>query len=469
MRKPSIEEKALALCEDARAQLILRHPFVGRLGIQIPFLAVSDSRIHTIATNGKVIYIRPDWICSKPPATLAAIVAHTIWTAALCHSFRRGEYELHRFDIASDIEVYNLLKVEKVNMARKPDFADLFPQYMPLEKILEKLPDVSCQRSLESDVHLYTAGVISLPNLPIEGEKQQPDEKEEEKNPSCKNDTTQDSNQENSEETPDHDGTGCSNSSGNTQNNSSPRPDNGNGSENEDGKSNQSGSDDTHEADCTCDPAIREVWRQRIIEAGQHYRMTYGKLPGELEMLVESFRASKINYLQLLRRFLGQCSGGESHWVPPARRFVWQKQYLPSRTNPALEFVVAVDTSGSINEEIFQKFLGEVYGIIRQLKKYQLTLIQCDSKIQHVDRFSPEKPLLKVEDIKLYGGGGTSFVPVFNYIKKEKIRPKVLLYYTDGMGTFPDKAPDYPILWFLTEDTEVPWGKKILIPPEERQ
>ena len=168
--------------------------------------------------------------------------------------------------------------------------------------------------------------------------------------------------------------------------------------------------------------------------------------------------------MQLLRRYLGQCSGGEAHWLPPARRFVWQKQYLPSRTNPALEFVVAVDTSGSINEETFQKFLGEVYGIIRQLKKYQLTLIQCDAKIQHVDRFSPEKPLLKVEDIKLYGGGGTSFLPVFNYIKKEKIRPKVLLYYTDGMGTFPDKAPDYPILWFLTEDTEVPWGKKILIP-----
>ena len=460
MRKPSLEEKALALCEDARAQLILRHPFVGRLGILIPFLAVNDSRIHTIATNGKVIYIRPDWICTKPPATLAAIVAHTIWTAALCHSFRRGEYDLHRFDIASDIEVYNLLKVEKVNMAQKPDFADLFPQYMPVEKILEKLPDVSCQRSWDTDVHLYTAGVITLPNLPTEGGQQQPDDP----NQSGKSDTTQNSNQENSEETPDCDDTNCSNSSGKTQNNGDTRPNSGNGSENQSGNGNRDDNDDTHEADCSCDPSIREVWRQRIIEAGQHYRMTYGSLPGELEMLVESFRASKINYLQLLRRFLGQCSGGESHWVPPARRFVWQKQYLPSRTNPALEFVVAVDTSGSINEETFQKFLGEVYGIIRQLKKYQLTLIQCDAKIQHVDRFSPEKPLLKVKDIKLYGGGGTSFVPVFNYIKKEKIRPKVLLYYTDGMGTFPDKAPDYPFLWFLTEDTEVPWGKKILIP-----
>jgi predicted metal-dependent peptidase len=463
MKKLSLEEKALALCEDARAQLILRHPFVGRLGIQIPFIAVNDSRIHTIATNGKVIYIRPDWICAKPPATLAAVVAHTIWTAALCHSFRRKEYDLKRFDIASDIEVYNLLKVEKVTMARKPDFADLFPQYQPVEKILEKLPDVSCQRSFDADVHLYSAGVVSLPPLPLEEEKKQEEEKEEEEKSSCENGNTQDSNQENSKETPDYDGTGRSNSCGKTQNDGGTRSAEGH----KDG--NDNGNDDTQEADCSCDPAIREVWRQRIIEAGQHYRMTYGSLPGELEMLVESFRESKINYLQLLRRFLGQCSGGESHWLPPARRFIWQGQYLPSRTNPALEFVVAVDTSGSIDQEIFQKFLGEVYGIIRQLKKYQLTLIQCDSRIQHVEQFSPEKPLLKVENIKLYGGGGTSFKPVFKYIENEKIRPKVLLYYTDGMGTFPDKAPDYPVLWFLSEETKVPWGKKILIPSEECQ
>jgi hypothetical protein len=36
------------------------------------------------------------------------------------------------------------------------------------------------------------------------------------------------------------------------------------------------------------------------------------------------------------------------------------------------------------------------------------------------------------------------------------------LYYTDGCGTFP-KAPKFPVLWFLTEEASVPWGKKILM------
>ena len=455
MKKQTIEEKALALCESARAQLMLRHPFVGRLGIQIPFVAVNDSRIHTIATNGKVIYIRPEWICSKPPVTLAAIVAHSIWTAALCHSFRRGDTDYHRFDIASDIEVYNLLRVEKITMARKPDCADLFPQYLPVEKLLEKLPDVNAPRSFDADVHLYTAGVVSIPPLPVDEKKEKKQEEEQKQN--CENSDSAADQKEDQ-----HDGSGS-------------RSDNG---EKQQGKSDKGGTitaempsrsgeaEEFHEADCECDPSMREVWRQRIIEAGQHYRMTYGSLPGELAMLVESFQEGKINYLQLLRRYLGQCSGGESHWLPPARRFVWQGQYLPSRINPQLEIVVAVDTSGSIDKVQFQNFIGEIYSIVRQLENYHLTLIQCDSKIQNVQIYSPENPLKDAAAIKIYGGGGTSFRPVFEYIKEKKINPRVLLYYTDGAGRFPEKAPAYPVIWALSDNVKVPWGKKILISPK---
>lgn len=140
---------------------------------------------------------------------------------------------------------------------------------------------------------------------------------------------------------------------------------------------------------------MREVWRQRIIEAGQNYKLVYGELPAELAGLVEFFSEGRINYMQLLRRYLGRCSGGEAAWLPPARRFVWQKQYLPSRRNPKLEIVVAVDTSGSINKEDFQQFFGEIFTIVQSFPNYQLTVIQCDAAVQSVYRFSREKPLQK--------------------------------------------------------------------------
>ena len=70
----------------------------------------------------------------------------------------------------------------------------------------------------------------------------------------------------------------------------------------------------------------------------------------------------------------------------------------------------------------------------------------------------------KTVPLTLYGRGGTSFSPVFEYVKNEKINPKVLIYYTDGGDAhFPEKPPAYPVIWALTKDKTVPWGKKIVM------
>ena len=47
------------------------------------------------------------------------------------------------------------------------------------------------------------------------------------------------------------------------------------------------------------------------------------------------------------------------------------------------------------------------------------------------------------------GGGGTRFEPVFDHIAAdtEHDTPECLIYLTDGLGSFPDREPDYPVLW----------------------
>ena len=440
-------EKALQICENARAQLILHHPFVGRLGIQIPFIAVRDNRIHTLSTNGKVIYINPEWVVSMPPVTMKGWIAHTIWTAALCHPFRRGDLEKGKFDLASDLEVYTLLCVEDVPRAWKPDFHEMFPKHLPVEEIFQKLPDHKSCRYKNTDVHLYTGGVISLPeNLPEEEKTSFKEEKKENENENGKGYQLKNDQKKKSEK-------GAS-----SDLNSESDP--GSGKKLSKKKENLSHAE-RNEADCECDPAMREVWRQRIIEAGQNYKMVYGSLPGGLAELVNFFAKGKTNRIQLLRRYLSLCTGGEAHWLPPARRFVWQGKYLPSHRDPKLEIVVAVDTSSSISEEDFQKFFSEIANTVNGFPNYKLTLIQCDSTIQDVQEFSKDKPFCQKSPITVKGRGGTDFTPVFDYVKEEKISPKVLLYYTDGCGSCPAKAPEYPVIWVLTENANIPWGKKI--------
>ena len=41
------------------------------------------------------------------------------------------------------------------------------------------------------------------------------------------------------------------------------------------------------------------------------------------------------------------------------------------------------------------------------------------------------------------------------------IQPACLVYLTDLQGTFPDKPPDYPVLWVTTTDQEAPWGETV--------
>jgi len=50
------------------------------------------------------------------------------------------------------------------------------------------------------------------------------------------------------------------------------------------------------------------------------------------------------------------------------------------------------------------------------------------------------------------GRGGTSFVPVFDWIDQAPIGSSVVLIYaTDGYGDFPIAKPNYPVLWLATK------------------
>ena len=59
---------------------------------------------------------------------------------------------------------------------------------------------------------------------------------------------------------------------------------------------------------------------------------------------------------------------------------------------------------------------------------------------------------------EMAGGGGTSFVPVFDWIAGRGLRPDLLVYFTDAEGQFPQRAPDYPVIWFVKGRGRIPWA-----------
>ena len=146
------------------------------------------------------------------------------------------------------------------------------------------------------------------------------------------------------------------------------------------------------------------------------------------------------------------------------------------------DFVIAIDTSGSVQGELVQKFMQKTFNILKSeetfFSKINLYIIQCDAEIQEAVRITCEEDFnnyLKI--MQFHGFGGTDFRPVFTYVeelrkKKEFRNLKGLLYFTDGYGIFPAKKPDYEAAFvFIRDEYDIPevppWAIKLVLESRE--
>jgi predicted metal-dependent peptidase len=149
-------------------------------------------------------------------------------------------------------------------------------------------------------------------------------------------------------------------------------------------------------------------------------------------------------------------------WSRGNRRFLAQGLYLPSRIDVAHMgiVVVAIDTSGSIRAAELDAFAAEVTAIITDTQPAKTIVIYCDADIAHIDEFGPEDELT----FAAHGGGGTNFHPPFKWLEEQQITPKVFVYLTDGHGSFPDHAPEFPVLWCINNTSaKPPHGEHIIL------
>lgn len=150
------------------------------------------------------------------------------------------------------------------------------------------------------------------------------------------------------------------------------------------------------------------------------------------------------------------------------------------------DFVIAIDTSMSCSGDLVRHFLEETYGILSEtesfFRKVNIHIIQCDDQI-HSDGVIQNLGQMKdyLENFMVRGKGGTDFRPVFEYVDSlcaqgAFTKLKGLLYFTDGKGIYPVKAPVYDTAFIFIgdplnsgyEDVQVPsWAIKLVLGPED--
>ena len=147
------------------------------------------------------------------------------------------------------------------------------------------------------------------------------------------------------------------------------------------------------------------------------------------------------------------------------------------------EFVVAIDTSGSVQGETVQKFVQRTYDLIKSQESFdvrmKLHIIQCDDRIREDAVITTDDEFDRyINNMKILGLGETDFRPVFEYVnglleERKLVNLAGLLYFTDGQGTFPTKKPPYDTAFIIhTEEVyppEVPsWAMRLILEDDFR-
>jgi predicted metal-dependent peptidase len=202
---------------------------------------------------------------------------------------------------------------------------------------------------------------------------------------------------------------------------------------------------------------LAHQWQRHVVGAAQQARDA-GKLGGAMARVIEGVLQPALPWRVLLARHL-QSTGREDYsYSRPSRRE--GEAILPSRRSHQIDLLVALDISGSISSAEINQFVSELNAIKSQVSA-RITCQACDSQLASTGPWTAEswEPLALPDT--LTGGGGTDFRPIFSWSETAGQTPDLLIYFTDGMGTFPELPPPYPTLWLLKGGAQVPWGETI--------
>ena len=118
--------------------------------------------------------------------------------------------------------------------------------------------------------------------------------------------------------------------------------------------------------------------------------------------------------------------------------------------------MIAVDTSGPIDQATLDVFAAEANGIL-ECNPCRVEVVYCDARVQHVDEWTPgEGPLT----LATHGGGGTDHSPVWEHVSQMDEEPAAIVCLTDGL-TDVGTPPDVPVLWAIVGNPsfDAPFGR----------
>lgn len=396
--------KAMEAVSAARRNLVLDHPFFGVLSLKLNL--IEDHSVETFRVDGKNLWFNPDYALSLSRYEATGVMAHEVLHCANGHVWRRENRDHKMWNYACDYAI-NPIVLEAGMVLPAGSLDEISFKGMSAEEIYAHLADRQTQEQPGNDA--------SQNQSSGQGSKSDSD---------GQNDQDGDTEQE--------------------------------------GESQPDGSECGEVVDAAEDtsPELQADWSAAVLIAAKRAE-SMGRLPSGMGRIVERIKNPPQDWRAILRRFAQQNATSDYSWRQPNTRFIYAGLYMPAlRSESMPPMVVAVDTSGSIDDVTISQFAREIDSIAGDMQPERVYVVYCDAEIQGVDIFERGEPIT----LNPKGFGGTDFRPVFDWVEEEGLQPSCLVYLTDLCGDFPRDPPGYPVLWGNISDyAPPPWGESVNI------
>jgi predicted metal-dependent peptidase len=388
----------------ARATLVLDHPFFGALALRMDIQEETRGRTSTIATDGRSVFYRNDYVEGCSDQELVGLLAHEVMHPAMQHHTRRGDRDPGLWNEAADYAITPILMDAGFVLPGAPL---LNREYcgMTAEQIYEAL------------------------------RKSQDDAKS------------------GSRDDPETDDPGDGDSLGDEGGGGNGAPDD-RAEESSEAVGQPGGVLDAP------DPDQQEAeWQVALKQATQVAHMM-GQLPGGITLAVDEVLRPRVAWKSILRRFVQQSATADYSWRMPNRRYIAARLYLPDLRSDSLPSIVVVVDSSASTHAVLPAFKAELQSIVEECQPESTIVIMADAIVQRVDEFRRGEAI----EFNVEGFGGTDFRPAFEHVEHEQLNPACLIYLTDGEGVYPDEPSTFPTLWAITTpNRQAPWGETVYI------
>jgi predicted metal-dependent peptidase len=400
----------------ARVRLALAYPFLAAAVLRLPLRPVIAQRwCPTAATDGHHIFVNPAWIATLDDASLQGLLAHEVLHVLFAHAARRTDRDARLWNWACDFAINNLLADQGFTLPAGGLVDNAF-QGQTAEAIYRRLrehggsgrsPAVTATGRLRGRVRAVARSSTEPSSLPV-----------------------------------------------------------GSGSSIPDAGADLVDPDDPRvrlHRDANAPDREQAEDLRRELRADALARLS-GGAAGRFESACHAADAARIDWRALLRDFLIDRIKGDWTSYPFSRRHLHRGLFMPS---PGMSvpghIVFAIDTSGSMSEAVLGGIAGELRAF-RETFPCQLTVIQADDRVRSITRLEALDGVAIPQRLPLQGRGGTDFRPVFEWVACEA-PDALLLYATDGEGSFPAAAPALPVIWLLTREVpaKLPFGMAIRV------